>query len=687
MQTPFLKPTERGKRPVGPSVTKIQLERETSSPSTQQFNNTSGSQLEMNNGSTSSAEEYTNAQDEQEFNWQAAAAQSLPSPQPLDVSIGLYNNGLSWAEADRSAHGQNLPPFVRPMPSWLTTEDIEYLWCKGALQVPEPELRDNLVQCYILYIHPCFPLIDLEAFQASLQDPSRHESISLLLFQAIMFASSPWADIKLVRKLGFWTRKAMRSAFYLKTILLYNLNYERDNFVNVQALLLLSSWWDGPNGYKDGYYWCGLAISTARSIGLNRDVHRQNVPPSVRKLRRKVWWTCLTRDTLTTLAGNRAPRVKDSDFNVPELTLGDFHIHEPNSVTTPWDVSRDANSQTQLAIICIAMSKICRIISHILELAFRENSLGQTGILYPKEEFDTSANDLDPQAPRKDFKLHACEEELRCWRDEVPEEALHCSPSPIVALPHEQAPFLHRAIVSCLYFMAKFSLNRPSVFFDKTALTPKSGQPQPSQRRMRSAAGSINKIMIDLCKVDLMRSLPSTAICCIVASSMCHIADIKSVEEDIRQYGVRRIEECKQALLELADSHLSAKWAANFLTFAASHFTRTSHRTMIGLEAQGGPLKQIQPLLGNSFPPDPSFGVDSVAPNAEMTTISMTELEPWQPTDINALETDSSADNTLMLLQDGDPSFPSFPNMQLGLERYFESFNEMSYGRDFGSLL
>ena len=111
-----------------------------------------------------------------------------------------------------------LPDFIQPIPSHLAPEDIEYLHKKGCFDIPAPELRDAILRCYAEYVHPTMPLLDLARFISSITSPRPdRERVSLLLYQAVMFAGSAHVDIKPLRKLGFLTRKAARKALYLKT--------------------------------------------------------------------------------------------------------------------------------------------------------------------------------------------------------------------------------------------------------------------------------------------------------------------------------------------------------------------------------------------------------------------------------------------------------------------------------------
>lgn len=132
------------------------------------------------------------------------------------------NHSSSWTMeedicAKESWEPPALPQFVKPIPEHLLKEDIEHLQRKGALSVPEPDLRAALLRSFIEHIHPCLPILHLQDLLDILQDKSpTNERISLPLFQAIMFAGAPWVDIKLFRRLGYLTRKAARRALYLK---------------------------------------------------------------------------------------------------------------------------------------------------------------------------------------------------------------------------------------------------------------------------------------------------------------------------------------------------------------------------------------------------------------------------------------------------------------------------------------
>ena len=110
-----------------------------------------------------------------------------------------------------------MPHYIKPLPTRITGDDIEYLEKKGALSIPGLTLRNELVQSYIEYVHGYMPLLELGDFVGALerQDGST-KPISLLLFQAVMFAGTAFVDMKHLRNAGYASRKEARKAFFIK---------------------------------------------------------------------------------------------------------------------------------------------------------------------------------------------------------------------------------------------------------------------------------------------------------------------------------------------------------------------------------------------------------------------------------------------------------------------------------------
>lgn len=112
-----------------------------------------------------------------------------------------------------------LPGYLKPLPQRMTSADIDYLFAKGALSLPDIPVRNALFRSYVEYVHPYMPLIELhELFEIVEEGTGTGPAgrISLLLFQAIMFAGTAFVDMDFLRAAGFSNRKVARKAFFQK---------------------------------------------------------------------------------------------------------------------------------------------------------------------------------------------------------------------------------------------------------------------------------------------------------------------------------------------------------------------------------------------------------------------------------------------------------------------------------------
>lgn len=111
----------------------------------------------------------------------------------------------------------NLPLFIKPLPPRIGPDEVAYLEKKGALTLPDPGFRNELLRSYVEFVHPYMPLLDLQDF-VSIVDQTDESAgrISLILFQAVMFAGSAFVDMSHLRKAGYSTRKEARKDFFQK---------------------------------------------------------------------------------------------------------------------------------------------------------------------------------------------------------------------------------------------------------------------------------------------------------------------------------------------------------------------------------------------------------------------------------------------------------------------------------------
>ncbi|KAL3422624.1 cutinase transcription factor 1 beta [Phlyctema vagabunda] len=482
----------------------------------------------------------------------------LPSPPPPNpVSVPLPKHALA--------------DFLRPLPQRLTSIDIDYLYAKGALSLPDDSTRNALLQSYLEYVHPYMPLIELHELLEIINDGSGQSGkISLLLFQAVMFAGTAFVDMEYLTNAGFTNRKAARKAFFQKARVLYDFDYEVDRVSLVQSLLLMTYWYETPDDQKDTWHWMGVAISLAHTIGLHRDPGTSNMDENKKKLWKRIWWSCFMRDRLIALGMRRPTRVKDEDYDVPMLTEADFELQPLGDHITiiPQNCTliRDVEAQRELAQMCIAKAKLCLCVSHVLSAQYsvlvkhqgmqcQEGSARSSVMLFPKK--------LDQTDEVKD-----CDIELSQWVDELPPS---CRYSENKAPGGSGAPvFVHRSLLHMVYFTTLSALHRPQVLPAADTTQPdKCRELQDlSRKKVREASREITRISQDLHSMELEKYLPTTGVTVLLPAIIIHLLDIKSCNDEARQAAMDGFCQCMVVLEKLRDNYSSADFATQFLEAA-----------------------------------------------------------------------------------------------------------------------
>ncbi|KAK5045192.1 hypothetical protein LTR84_009525 [Exophiala bonariae] len=463
-----------------------------------------------------------------------------------------------------------LPGFLKPPPASMDPEDLEYLARKGSLTLPDPDLRDACLRSYFQYVQPCFPVVDVKAFHGFLHAPGpKSDKFSLLVFQSMMFVGSIWVDIRLIRRLGFLTRHSARRAMHSKVRSLYDSDYEDDRTCLLQSLILLTFWWESPNENKDAWHWIGTALSVSRTLGLHQPCSDEIVSPGVARFRKRLWWTLLMRDTISSFGLSRAPRIRDEDHFVAMLEMEDFDLDVPGLNSMPGIVSSSVAQQELFGRLCIELSKLCRILRKILQLAYPESASGQTASLYSTRQLNGMNKMTLPRKAPDMEQLKLCDEDLSRWRERVPEEVLHASPLPDKPEEFDQAELAHRALITMLYFTALLTLHRPRILKSSSVQINNHSPPQVDQDKSRSivryAATEITRIGMDFYEADLVKSLSATCIGCFLPAGISHIFDANSADDIVQADGLQMFNQCRRILQDFSDAHKAADWCINIL--------------------------------------------------------------------------------------------------------------------------
>ncbi|KAH8149826.1 uncharacterized protein LAJ45_05978 [Morchella importuna] len=474
-----------------------------------------------------------------------------------------------------------IPPFIKPTPTRIPPEDLEYLTKKGALTLPAEPLRSELLKSHFDFVHPYMPLLNRREFLdiVTSEDGSKGK-VSLLLFQAVMFTGSAFVDMDSLRIAGFTTRKAARKAFFTKVRALYDFDHEQDRMSLVQTLLLMTYWYETPDDQKDTWHWMGVAISLCHTIGLHRNPENSNMDPKRKKLWKRIWWSCFMRDRLVALGMRRPTRIKCEDCDVPMLTLDDFSIDmalegEEGEDSVFWSYEqreqreKEARRQRELAIMCIEKAKLCVCISQVLSAQYsvlntNQGSLAADGstrttmMLLPKK--------LDPEC----CQVARCDSELAKWIRELPEEARY---SPNRASDNmDDVLTLHRNLLHMVYCTTVSALHRPQVLPSAPAPWPAKNNAaelqEVSRRKVRQAASEITRMAEELIELDLVKYLPTTGVTVMLPAVIIHLLDIKSSNALTRELSLEGFGLCMQVMQGLRQSYSAADYATHFLEAA-----------------------------------------------------------------------------------------------------------------------
>ncbi|KAI9727575.1 MAG: hypothetical protein M1828_006517 [Chrysothrix sp. TS-e1954] len=459
-----------------------------------------------------------------------------------------------------------LPDYVKPLPSRLGHDEAAFLLKKGALSLPPLELRNALLQSFVEHVDPFMPIVDIDEFLQNLDvGDGSIGHVSLLVLQAVMFTASAFVDMQYLKRAGYMTRKDARRAFYTRTRLLYDFDYETDRVSLVQALLMMTYWYESPDDQKDTWHWMGLAISTAQTIGLNRN------PARLDGHRRRQWkriaWTLLIRDRVIALGMRKVPRVSMAEFDVPMLTLEDCKTKPLPAglfcVSSDCAVARNVDVRTSLAKLFIAQAQLALCIGRVLAALYSvsEQSMNEEGkartsdTLVPKHEANEAA------------VIDACNTELDTWFESLPSEA-RLPEKPKSNNPSEDSAItVNRALLHMIYHTAISALHRPQA--SQTAFGTKlSPDAERSVEIVHNAARQTTAVAQSLLRSNLARFLPTTGVTVMLPAITSHIMDIKSPSAKTRRIGLTSFCHCIQIMARLRDIYAAADFTIRLIELA-----------------------------------------------------------------------------------------------------------------------
>lgn len=484
----------------------------------------------------------------------AASATDHASAETFEPLLTPETGTNPAAQQNSPASTWSLPSFLAPIPAYLLPEDLEFLKRKGAFTIPDPDLRIEILRAYLFSVHPFMPMLDVRAVAGALL--AEEGQVSLLLFQAIMFAGLHSLQHTVVEQLGFQSPKQAREVFFDRVRLLHDFNVETDNAAILQSLILMSSWYSKQSRWNERrhtWHWTGLAYDLARTMGLHREPSGRFSSDHTRRFRRRLWWSLYIRDRMIALGTRRPMRISDEEFDVSMLALDDFELDLMDSSSGVATMLPSTEESTCTALMCIELAKLCVCVGRVVSSQY--TTLGD------RAGAPHSMMIMPRQDERGISQLESCERELQEWIKTLASNIRRGDDS-ISRKDPRSCSEVHWAQLNITYLTVVNVLHRAQ------ALQPDSGHRDPpsSKSRVKDAARGITRMGQDMLRQDQVRFLGLIGVTALLAACLTHMLDIGSGDEDVRDASTFRLYQSLQVLEVLREIYASADSAVTFLS-------------------------------------------------------------------------------------------------------------------------
>ncbi|MCJ1260330.1 Transcriptional activator of fatty acid utilization [Lobaria immixta] len=418
-----------------------------------------------------------------------------------------------------------LPDSVKGTRARLTELDnieIDILHQRGAFLLPPRALCDELVEAFFKWVAPVVPVINQGRFMHRYRDNKNPPS--LLLLQAMLLAGSRvCTNQQLMDANGSTTPAAM--TFYKRAKALYDANYEDDRVTIVQALVLMSWYWEGPEDVtKNVFYWTRVAIIVAQGSGMHRSVEGSQLSRPDKRLWKRIWWTLFTRDRSVAVALGRPVHINTDDSDVEMVSeedfiedeTGDYEKYPPDPVHVQFFL--------QYVRLCEIMGLVLSQQYSVASKARRQNAI------------DLTHSDMA----------------LADWLQNCPKEVYWEQPTH-----HFWSALLHSNYYTTLCLLHRAHMP-PATSEGQPGSYPADAA-YPSRNIAFQAAVIITSIIENLQQHDELRFTPAFIVYSLFSALIMHVYQMRSSVPSIVSATQERMQVCMNALKEVSKVWLVAK--------------------------------------------------------------------------------------------------------------------------------
>ncbi|KAL6872164.1 N-terminal binuclear Zn cluster-containing/DNA binding domain-containing protein [Trichoderma novae-zelandiae] len=408
---------------------------------------------------------------------------------------------------------ETLPFIRRPDLAHVSALDIRFMQLNGCFDLPPIPILNEFVRIYFLHVHPIIPLLEEGEFWDS-YSCTNGEKISLLVFQAMIFAACAFIPGAIAEATGFDCPRAATAAFYKKAKILYDFEIESDPICLGQAAILFTFWPGSlrPGLSKHNSQWLSKAIGHAKSLRahhLTSNTGRNKLPniaPQTRISLRRLWWCCYIRDRIIALGLRRTLRIPEK---YPTLEMEDFENEIYHSRVYK------AESKRRFVDIFMQISKLCVVVTDLLRLC----SVSEHGL-----ECETNISVTD----RHDA-IANCTAQLQEWYDSARQQFPDDAEQPGIR-PH--FVIIQTNLMFTYYFAAKLAIFHQEIFYAVRDSENASGDESYSalvgkSDQVRDAVDNVIKHLTNPVRLGLAQYLPISVVAFVAMPLMMQIINAK----------------------------------------------------------------------------------------------------------------------------------------------------------------
>ncbi|KAH7175857.1 fungal-specific transcription factor domain-containing protein [Dactylonectria macrodidyma] len=204
-------------------------------------------------------------------------------------------------------------PPIRQSKAWRPNTDVFGITSSQNLlsdvsSVPEPEIRDALVNAYFEHIHPFLPFLSKGDFLDG--DGQTQKQPPLLLYQSVLMAGAHACSHPVVAR----DRQRIKSILFRRASMLFHIRHETDRTHLMQAATLFT-WHTGDGDTVTGgpYYWSGVATRIGCGLGAHR---RGTALQASDSLQFKIsWWSAFVCDVFSSLDTGRPNAIRPEEID------------------------------------------------------------------------------------------------------------------------------------------------------------------------------------------------------------------------------------------------------------------------------------------------------------------------------------------------------------------------------------